>query len=259
MPEVTTPNTNPNPGDVTVKPEGDAAATAAATAATASGAVKPGEGGQPNSEKGGDAKGTWQDGLPEQFRELAKGFDSPDAAVKELTGLKGKIPVVPDKPESFKVEFDKTIAEIPQDAIDGATKIYENWRPMAHTLGLTQAQFKTLVSMDARIRMEQSKKSMEEFKKDETTLKDEWKSDFDANLGKAEDVVSKIFDDDFRGFLKKSGLADNPKFVKAMFNLSQSLSEDTFVRSQNRGADTGRKIDPSTGKPMLKYPSMDKK
>jgi hypothetical protein len=178
--------------------------------------------------------------------------------VKDLVALKGKAPKVPDKPESYANTFDKNTVQVTPEREPEATKLYDSWKTLAHKLGLTQDQFSGLISANEKMIQENVKKQAEAFQTSEAGLKDEWKDKYDANLTSAEKVVSELFDDDFRKFLTDSGLANNPRFVKAMYNLSQSVSEDTFVRSQARGTPKQTR-DPKTGQVMLSYPSMTKK
>ena len=213
--------------------------------------ANPNPGSQPNSDPGqGGGGGDWRTGISDDLRSHVEGFQTASDFVKAHADLKGKIPSLPDKPDAYKIEFDGV--EIPKDQQEKATKQYEVWRAWAHKNGLTQAQFKQLISEDARMRIGTMTKAQADFDKSVKTLKDDWKNEYDANLTKADEAVSLLFDEEFRGYLKESGLGNNPKFVKGMFALSKKISEDTLTRTQNKPKG-GPKIDPVTGQKMLRY------
>jgi hypothetical protein len=103
------------------------------------------------------------------------------------------------------------------------------------------------------MRVAAMKKSQDDFNNAVKTLKEEWKAEYDTKLKKAEETVGTVFDDDFKAYLKSSGLGNHPKFVKAMFDLSEKVSEDTLTRTKTGPSDEVER-DPITGQRMLKYP-----
>lgn len=179
-----------------------------------------------------------------------------EAEVKEpSTEVKGEVPKVPEKADGYEVKFLDDV-KIPEDALKTATETYSTWREFAKQIGLTQDQFKALISADARMRITRSKQSQDDFNSAQDSLKKEWGKDYETKLGQAEKATNGIFSADDVAYFKKSGLANDPRFVKAMYGLSGKLSEDSFVRNERKGGKAERKIDPLTGNPMLDYPSM---
>ena len=214
--------------------------------------TNPNPGGQPNSGAGaaGAQGADWHTSVSEENRSHVAGFQKPDDFVKAYVDLKGKVPQVPDKPDGYKIEFEGV--EIPKELQEKATQQYTGWREWAQKNGLTQAQFKQLISEDAKMRMGNAKTAQADFDKNVTALKGDWKNEYDANLQKAEETVKLVFDEEFATFLKSSGLGNDPRFVKGMFNLSKKVSEDTFTKNQGTPQDT-RPRDPVTGSGMLNH------
>jgi hypothetical protein len=207
----------------------------------------------------GNTDGNWYDSLPADVHEHVKGFDSAEALAKGFIETKGKIPVIPENKDSYehKPEEGTTLEEAEQKEFDTMVNQVKGY---AESIGMTQDQFTKAVVLQQRIAGERKAKVQKFIQEQVDSLKKEWGADFEANMKKADDLVGKIFPDEFKDFLKKSRLDHNADFVRGVFNLTKLVSEDAIIKSgggepekdKNIGED-GIRRDPNTGLPMLKY------
>jgi hypothetical protein len=61
-------------------------------------------------------------------------------------------------------------------------------------------------------------------------LQQEWGEGFEKKVGQAQQVVSTFGDEDLRAYLDSSGLGNDPKLIKLLANVGDSLNEDTFQK-----------------------------
>lgn len=191
----------------------------------------------------------WYEGYPEDIREDLKGYDKPETLAKEFVSLKKKY-VVPDKPEDY--EFgDKEFNEKNQANIAA-------WKAKAKEFGLTKEQFAKLTEFEVANTQELRKRvalaEEEEIKKSVKELQGEWGNKFDDNVKAAKKTMQSIFPQSFGNFLETSKLGNHPELIKAMFRLSEAVSEDVLFKAQTKNKASNR--DPQTGEPMLKFSSM---
>lgn len=60
------------------------------------------------------------------------------------------------------------------------------------------------------------------------TLRKEWGNGFDKHVATAREAVNTLTDDNFKAFLKESGLATDPTMLRFFSNLGSKMNEDTF-------------------------------
>lgn len=75
-----------------------------------------------------------------------------------------------------------------------------------------------------RARMEQSDRGI-------LQLKQEFGSNFDAEVNNARKALEAYTDNDFRKYMDETGLGNNPALVKAFAKIGRELSEDRLVQS----------------------------
>jgi hypothetical protein len=221
---------------------------------------KPGEGGNPGD--GGEAVVNFIDSIPEADREGFGDFEGKtvDEFVKHYKGLQdGKI-TIPDSYEAIE-----NIEIKHQGNYDTLTKFCKD------DLGLTQGQFAKLlpamVQRDQAVlsEFEKSVTDMNEAELDKVmteqaetakaSLTQEWGGDYEKKTAAASGLVAALSDDDFVEYLSETGLGNDPRMLKAFYKLSTFISEDNFVEGKIVENDVRR--DPQTGKPILKFKSMD--
>ena len=226
--------------------------------------VNPGgSGGDPKPGDGdGEAIVSFIDSIPEADREGFGDFQGKtvDEFVKHYKGLQdGKITV----PETYEAIENIDIKN--QGNYDTLTKFCKD------DLGLTQDQFAKL--LPAMVQRDQA--AFDEFQKAVTdknnekmetemakqadeakaSLTKEWGGDYDKKTEAASGLVAALADEDFMDYLSETGLGNDPRMLKAFYKLSTFISEDSFVDGVIEENDVRR--DPQTGKPMLKFKSMD--
>ena len=227
----------------------------------ADGELKTGGDGDAGND-GGEAIINFIDSIPEADREGFGDFQGKtvDEFVKHYKTLQdGKVVV----PEAYDALENITIKN--QGNYDQLTKFCKD------DLGLTQGQFAKL--LPAMVQRDQA--VLDEFQKSVTnknteelnkimdkeaeeakeTLTREWGGDYEKKTSAASGLVTALADEDFVEFLTETGLGNDPRMLKAFYKLSTYISEDNFVEGKINENDVRR--DPQTGKPILKFKSMD--
>lgn len=226
----------------------------------AAGDLNPGDSGDPG--KGGEAIVNFIDSIPEADREGFGDFEGKtvDEFVKHYKGLQdGKI-TIPDAYEAVE-----SIEIKNQGNYDALTKFCKD------DLGLTQDQFAKLlpamVQRDQAVvsefqksvtdmnEAELNKVMAEQAETAKASLTKEWGGDYEKKTTAASGLVAALSDDDFVEYLAETGLGNDPRMLKAFYKLSTLISEDNFVEGKINENDVRR--DPQTGKPILKFKSMD--
>jgi hypothetical protein len=110
-------------------------------------------------------------------------------------------------------------------------------RGIAHEVGITQAQMKTLVKAfnDYQIgafneHITELNRSREE---GERALKESWATDYDANVQIAQRALKELVSDEaFIKLIEDSKLGNNPVFVKGWHEIGKKMLNDTYVKSE---------------------------
>lgn len=134
----------------------------------------------------------------------------------------------PEDPSGY--EFD-TPEDIPYSE-DGANQ----FRALAHELGLTQAQAKRLHQYDVeRARQALSAQSAQR-KEQLDSLRKEWGDRFDVNLKQAQASFRKIAetlkDEGFANRMLESGAGKDPNMLKTFYGIWQLIKDDSIVEGE---------------------------
>ena len=196
--------------------------------------------------------------LPEGVRdhEAFQSMENLEALTQGYLDLSGKVRELPQLP----ADVDGYEA-LPPEGVKLDEGRVNAFKAEAHKLGLTQEQFLGLVNYD----VQRAGEATEAMKKQRqvaldaavVTLKDDWGDKYEENANIAENAVNKLTSPAFQELLIKSGLNDNPIVIHTFHNLGTVLNEDQFVSAQRKASKdrpTGE-----TGKPRLKFPSMEEK
>lgn len=155
-----------------------------------------------------------------------------------------------EKPEDFHLS-DEQMAEYKNAAFENGynQKQFEQWMKFEH--GKYQNSVESLKGAINNHHEEGVK-----------ALKTEWGDNYDTNVEKVHQLLKheKLTDEGFIKFLDDTRFGDNPQVLKYLFNLSQALSEDAFVKPDSGSDGTeGKPKKGEDGRPMLSFPSMQEK
>lgn len=198
---------------------------------------------------------SWRVTLPEDIRdntafdkykspeEVYRGF----VAAQQLIGRKGIIqPQEGDGPEIWEQYYnalgrpeapEKYEIAKPEDLPEGLTydsDLEKEFKQFAFEKGLTGKQARDAFNFYHEVQVKQLGKYHEANKQAIETgvkaLRDEWKADFNNNLLKAEATFKKLADAETIAEVERSGLGNNPKFIKLFYDISAKyLSEDKLI------------------------------
>ncbi len=215
----------------------------------------------------GEAK--WYDSLPDDLKgnETLQGYDGIESLAKahltvhgENATLKKQIEdsktVVPDKPEGY--ELPAKFEGMPDEA---AKEISAEVARVAHEAGLSKEQAAKIFNAV----MAGEKKELEELtaqmarEKEETIngLKKDFGDQYEAKLNNAflrcSQIAGKIniAPEAFKDFLNKTGIGDNPTFIRFAISLADLISPDVFEQNRTTG--------PEKSAAEVLYPNQGKK
>ncbi|MDD5348417.1 MAG: hypothetical protein PHT59_07380 [Candidatus Omnitrophica bacterium] len=141
----------------------------------------------------------------------------------------------PDKPEDYG--FKK-----PDKLPEGMTFNEERTKAFAaaaHKLGLPKKAAEGLFSwwneMEAANHEKFVKEANEQHVKATAEIKKEWGNDYDANLKKANEIITPLFGEDFNKLLLDTGFNNHPAVVRGMFKAAQMVSEHALAMEKSKG------------------------
>jgi hypothetical protein len=147
------------------------------------------------------------------------------------TGLIARAPESPDKYEITIPQADKLP---PGLKFDEATA--NEFRGVAHKLGLTQDQVKGLLEFDTGRMGKIAGQQMADSETTMTALKKDWGADFNSRAELAGRATAYLFQKDpaAQDFLNGTGMGNHPQFIKIMEFVGRNLEhDDGFMRAQN--------------------------
>lgn len=137
----------------------------------------------------------------------------------------------------------------------------KSFRAYAHEQGLSQGQAKAMYDLyhqNVNKAYEEYASQVVKAKEEaETALKKEWGVQFNGNVERARRTLQTFADEATIQFFEVSRLGDNPVIVKLFSKIGEALSEDKLVDG-SPAMDKERERT-QAGRPMLDFPSMEKK
>jgi len=233
-----------------------------------------GEGNQgttPSSLLGGEGAGTkvetpsasWMDGLPEDMRssELLKAYKDPSELAKahiegaaKIAELEGKIPKVPDNADGYTLDIPKDV-QVDNDFVAAM-------KDAAHKAGMSNEQLASMsnkyIEMQKALMAKIDQTIAESNKAQEDALKIEWGSKYDTELAEAQRAFKdpRLVASHEREYVD-SRYGNDAMLVRIFNRLAKMVVEDAPPPD---GGGAGGDTDKSkSGKPMLSFPSMQKK
>ena len=199
----------------------------------------------------------FQDTLPEDLKgsEYLKDVEDPHTLARYYVDLKKDYLRAPDTPDGYEFEAPEGFMASPEEL--------SRFKAVAHESGINQKQFGQLMGLQVTSQKEALtalKTQMEKRQAEsETALKTEWGDNYEKKLESARRVLNheKIADEEFKKFLEDTRFGDHPRVIKLFAKMADLISEDTFNKP---GTGEQQPSQPRTedGRPMLKFPSMQK-
>jgi signal transduction histidine kinase len=149
----------------------------------------------------------------------------------------GLVEAAPEKPESYQIERPPIAAEF---GWDDARET--DFRSAAHAMGLTQAQVQGLVNWQAEDLTRAVQAKQAEVETATGVLLDEWGANFDAKLGRAEQVVEAFFPKS-KALLKKTGVNNMPEFIRELVAVGSRFAEHGDLPGTVEGQPSAQQID----------------
>jgi len=191
------------------------------------------------------------------FAEKTKGMVKipDDKATKEDIAAYHKAIGVPESAEKYELAIPDGDAKAGYEVIAKEVKqaAFEAGVPAGAISKVWAKVTATMLKNDQA--MEQ--KGIELMKADETTLKEEWKEKYDANVKASDDALTKFKEGQaVKDLLKTYGIENHPAMRKLLLAVAPLVLEGKTIVGQGGGGDGGDgwpisyKYDPNTGKPM---------
>jgi len=196
------------------------------------------------------------DSIPEDLREQVGEVGSVSDLAKGYVELKSSKPVIPESPDEYEIPDTENANAVDQEA-------FNNFRKLAHELGLTKEQVQQIIKFDVERSTQYDQKFQqaidEEYNKAETALKEKWGTQYDVRVETAKNAFNMVIGnlengEEVKQAMDDLGLLNRPEVVQIFELIGSKISEDVFKRGDQGGtSDIDRTPD---GRPILQYPSM---
>jgi len=167
-----------------------------------------------------------------------------EGLMSDFVGMKSDQPVLPDSPNAYEIN-------LPEGTDEFVAQGYNEFRPLAHELGLSQDTLNKLVEFDQGRLKAAHDRYNENLTKVENELKTEFGDKYDEVINKTSDLFQKVFGEDLAN---DPIVANDPRIVRGMQKLLSLVSEDKLVHG-GLGPNNTRQKDES-GRGVIKYKDM---
>jgi len=217
----------------------------------------PGVSAQPSAS---GASSVWFEALPEGLKAnpTLQNFKSKDVAAvaeslvnaEKLIGGSLRLPTDKDTPEERAAKMEKVFTQLGRPAKPDGYVIQqpsadtgvpwnaqqaESFKSVAHKIGLTQAQAQALVEFDVQRALaaqvdtaDAYRTCLEQLEHGDGTLSG-WGAATKTMLGLSRRTAATYFDPDTLRQIEATGLANNPKFVRALASMGKELMEEGLI------------------------------
>jgi hypothetical protein len=220
-------------------------------------------GDQGGTNDGGASLG-WRAALPEEFKnhDLVKNYTKPGDFVKDAVGFKTELDSVKTKLESAifkpgenataeevnayykalgvpdKYEFAKTEGvEHDPKMIEWATDVFSKAHLTKEQADMISTSWNGFVKglNDAQAEADKAEElKVETAKKEaEAKLKTEWGAEYDGNIEFVKRGFKKLTNEDFSAFVDRTGIGNDPGFIKFIYNAGKAMGEDFTPKGSN--------------------------
>ena len=137
----------------------------------------------------------------------------------------------PEKAEGYKLEAPAD-SPIPWNQAQA-----DQFKTVAHKLGLTQAQVDGLSEFDSQRAIAGQVDQTAAYNACMETLQKDWGAGSKQMLGLSRRTAATYFDKDTLAAIESSGLSNNPAFVKALASMGKELMEEGLIVGAREGMD----------------------
>jgi len=195
---------------------------------------------------------TFRDSLSEELRgnEILSGIEDTEALAKTFVDLKSSQPEVPATPDAYK--FD-----VPENFPIDDTEM-GGFKALTHKLGMSQDKASELFNyyveyQNRGVKALQDKKDAD-LEKAETTLKTDWGSDYEANVGLVDKTVETFGGEELIKEFESLKLTRNPIMMRTFHKIGKAMSEATLAPGGPGPPAERTEVDRTgTGEPVLDF------
>lgn len=141
----------------------------------------------------------------------------------------------PEKPEGY--EIDKVKVEGLPENFPMNENLRTGFTAKAHEVGLSKKQagdlYKWFMAENVKEYNGMLNGTKEGREKGETSLRNEWGAAFDERVAVARKIIHSQGDPELIAYLEETGLGNDPRMVKFMFNVGRHFSEDDLGKGAN--------------------------
>lgn len=136
----------------------------------------------------------------------------------------------PEKPDGYKLTPPAEDSGIPWDAAKA-----EEFKAVAHKLGLTQAQVEGLAAYDTQRAMATQVDTTKAYQDCMQTLEQDWGAASKTMLGLSRRTAATYFAPETLQLMDKVGLTNNPAFIKSIAMMGKELMEEGLIVGGREG------------------------
>ena len=130
----------------------------------------------------------------------------------------------PETPDKY--EFKRP--EVPENVTDDE-EMETAFKGMAHKAGLSTRQAQQLLEQYNEMQVKRLQSFTGKMEEGVASLKKEWGTNFDKNIGVASRAVKELGGDELTGLLNETGLGNHPVLIKFFSKLGEQMQEDTVI------------------------------
>jgi len=175
------------------------------------------------------------DGTPEILKDTGGGVPEDETSADDTPEiLKDTGDGTPEK------EIEYTDFEVPE-GFQVSEEILDDFKGTARELKLSQENAQKLISLHSSVVQKQREQDLKLVEETQTHWLQELKKsksltegDFNKNLRTAGKALTAHFNEEAVGFLKQTGLLNNPSIVEGLFNIGKQIAEAELVMGERR-------------------------
>lgn len=177
-----------------------------------------------------EAPADWLAGVPEEFREDLKGYDSPESALEGIREAKAFIGDIPREVDGYKVTF-------PEDVDDN---LKSSFLQHCHANKIPTKAAQAIVDYQSGLNAaaaENHKAQVASWVDDVKKLDDFGagtdEAKFNESVSLAKSAVDQFATDEAKEFMHKSGFGNHPALVQTFYNIAKAAGLEPTLKEGN--------------------------